>query len=300
MAAQHDVDLASVTGTGVGGRIRKQDVLDAAAQQGTTAPPPTAAAQAAAAQPAAPAAAAAPGRSGRTGRRHRVDRASDAARDHGEDVAAPQGHRHPDDRVAADQRPADHGGRGRHHVGLAAARQREGRVRPARGREAVVHAVLREGRDRRAEGAPQAQRRDRHREGRGHLLRPREHRDRRRHREGPAHAGHQGRRRPVDRGPGPQDRRRGRAHPHQQDHPRRAVGRHLHADQHRQPRGAVRHPDHQPAAGRHPGHRRGGEAGRGDLRPQPRRDDRGAPDGLPRAHLRPPPGGRRGRRPVPQ
>ncbi len=61
MAAQHGVDLASVSGTGVGGRIRKQDVLDAAAKQGTTAPPPTAAAQAAAtpaaAAPAAPAAA---------------------------------------------------------------------------------------------------------------------------------------------------------------------------------------------------------------------------------------------------
>ena len=31
MAAQHDVDLSTVSGTGVGGRIRKQDVLDAAA-----------------------------------------------------------------------------------------------------------------------------------------------------------------------------------------------------------------------------------------------------------------------------
>jgi 2-oxoglutarate dehydrogenase E2 component (dihydrolipoamide succinyltransferase) len=30
MAAQHDVDLSSISGTGVGGRIRKQDVLDAA------------------------------------------------------------------------------------------------------------------------------------------------------------------------------------------------------------------------------------------------------------------------------
>jgi 2-oxoglutarate dehydrogenase E2 component (dihydrolipoamide succinyltransferase) len=47
MAAQHGVDLAQVTGTGVGGRIRKQDVLDAAqaqqeaeqpAQQGAEAP----------------------------------------------------------------------------------------------------------------------------------------------------------------------------------------------------------------------------------------------------------------------
>jgi 2-oxoglutarate dehydrogenase E2 component (dihydrolipoamide succinyltransferase) len=33
MAAQHGVDLGSVVGTGVGGRIRKQDVLDAAERQ---------------------------------------------------------------------------------------------------------------------------------------------------------------------------------------------------------------------------------------------------------------------------
>ncbi len=37
MATQHGVDLASVAGTGVGGRIRKQDVLDAA-EQAKTAP----------------------------------------------------------------------------------------------------------------------------------------------------------------------------------------------------------------------------------------------------------------------
>ena len=51
MATQHDVDLSTVTGTGVGGRIRKQDVLDAAkaAQQPAAAP--------AAAAPQAPAAA---------------------------------------------------------------------------------------------------------------------------------------------------------------------------------------------------------------------------------------------------
>ena len=30
LAAEHGVDLATVTGTGVGGRIRKQDVIDAA------------------------------------------------------------------------------------------------------------------------------------------------------------------------------------------------------------------------------------------------------------------------------
>jgi len=33
LAGQHGVDLAAVTGTGIGGRIRKQDVLDAAAAQ---------------------------------------------------------------------------------------------------------------------------------------------------------------------------------------------------------------------------------------------------------------------------
>ncbi len=48
MAAQHGVDLAGVSGTGVGGRIRKQDVLDAAkAQQQPAAAAPAAAAPAA-------------------------------------------------------------------------------------------------------------------------------------------------------------------------------------------------------------------------------------------------------------
>jgi pyruvate dehydrogenase E2 component (dihydrolipoamide acetyltransferase) len=38
LAAEHEVDLAQVNGTGVGGRIRKQDVLDAAKSGGATAP----------------------------------------------------------------------------------------------------------------------------------------------------------------------------------------------------------------------------------------------------------------------
>ncbi|WP_174567491.1 biotin/lipoyl-containing protein, partial [Actinomadura kijaniata] len=48
LAAEHDVDLSSVNGTGVGGRIRKQDVLEAArakqqaAQQAPAAPAPAA------------------------------------------------------------------------------------------------------------------------------------------------------------------------------------------------------------------------------------------------------------------
>ena len=48
LATQHGVDLGSITGTGVGGRIRKQDVLDAAEAAKAPAEP------APAAQPAAP------------------------------------------------------------------------------------------------------------------------------------------------------------------------------------------------------------------------------------------------------
>jgi 2-oxoglutarate dehydrogenase E2 component (dihydrolipoamide succinyltransferase) len=62
LAKEHDVDLASVTGTGVGGRIRKQDVLAAAeaarvaAEQAKAAPAPQpAAAPAAASSTSAPA-----------------------------------------------------------------------------------------------------------------------------------------------------------------------------------------------------------------------------------------------------
>jgi 2-oxoglutarate dehydrogenase E2 component (dihydrolipoamide succinyltransferase) len=63
LATEHGVDLGSVTGTGVGGRIRKQDVLDAAASGGAAAPaaaapavPAPAPAAPQAATPAAPAA----------------------------------------------------------------------------------------------------------------------------------------------------------------------------------------------------------------------------------------------------
>ena len=62
LAVENNIDLAEVTGTGVGGRIRKQDVLAAAEQKqeaeegaGRRAPAPTAAAPAAAAPAAAPA-----------------------------------------------------------------------------------------------------------------------------------------------------------------------------------------------------------------------------------------------------
>jgi 2-oxoglutarate dehydrogenase E2 component (dihydrolipoamide succinyltransferase) len=62
LASEHGIDLATVTGTGVGGRIRKQDVLDAARSGRGTAPAPAPAATAPPQQaaPAGPAAAPAP------------------------------------------------------------------------------------------------------------------------------------------------------------------------------------------------------------------------------------------------
>ncbi|MEV5752947.1 2-oxoglutarate dehydrogenase, E2 component, dihydrolipoamide succinyltransferase [Actinoallomurus sp. NPDC052308] len=60
LAAEHDVDLATVKGTGVGGRIRKQDVLEAArAKQAPPQPPAPEPAPQAAPAPAQPAPAAA-------------------------------------------------------------------------------------------------------------------------------------------------------------------------------------------------------------------------------------------------
>ena len=56
LAAEHGVSLSSVQGTGVGGRIRKQDILDAAeaAKKAASAPAPTAASVASAPATAAP------------------------------------------------------------------------------------------------------------------------------------------------------------------------------------------------------------------------------------------------------
>ena len=64
LAAEHGVDLATVAGTGVGGRIRKQDVIDAARVRREA----IAAAQQSAADGQAAAAQAAPGRAGTGGR----------------------------------------------------------------------------------------------------------------------------------------------------------------------------------------------------------------------------------------
>jgi 2-oxoglutarate dehydrogenase E2 component (dihydrolipoamide succinyltransferase) len=74
LAAEHDVDLTALTGTGVGGRIRKQDVLAAAeAARATAATPPSAGSQAATTAAASPAAAS-PAASALRGRTEKMSR----------------------------------------------------------------------------------------------------------------------------------------------------------------------------------------------------------------------------------
>jgi len=76
LATENDVDLAALQGTGVGGRIRKQDVLDAAraAQEAKQAAAQPAAAPAPAAAPSAPAASAAPAASPKRGTTEKMSR----------------------------------------------------------------------------------------------------------------------------------------------------------------------------------------------------------------------------------
>src|SRR6266571_4961135 len=222
-----------------------------------------------------------------------------AARHHRAAVPGQAAHRPPDGRVAADLGPAHHRGGGGRHRDHQAAAAGQGRLRGPRGRQAVVPAVLRAGRARGAEGAPQAQRGAEHRRRPDHLPRRRAPRHRGGHRARPDGAGHPQRGRPQHRRPGPQDRRSRGAHQGGAGQPGRTGRRHVHADQHRQPRRPVRHPDHQPAAGGDPRHRDRRQAARGHGGPGPGRGDHGAVHGLPGAHLRPPADRRRRRDPVP-
>ena len=74
LASQHGVDLGSITGTGVGGRIRKQDVLDAAEAAKAPAEPAPAAAPAAAPAPSAAPAPASTAVSPKRGTREKMSR----------------------------------------------------------------------------------------------------------------------------------------------------------------------------------------------------------------------------------
>ena len=198
LAKEHGVDLASLNGTGVGGRIRKQDVLAAAeaAKQ-----------EAEAAKQAAAAPAAGPGRARRSGGARASSCSQHVARHYREDVTAT-----PDDcqahgRVPPGLCPAHCNGRGGSHRNLADPCQGQGRIQEAGGGVALLPPVHLEGCDRGFEGLPEGERDDRHRGAHHHLSRRRTPRDRRRDRKGSAGSGDQGRRRPEHWWVGQADRR---------------------------------------------------------------------------------------------
>ncbi len=105
----------------------------------------------------------------RSGTCRRRRRAVAAARQDREGHSPAQDHRNAHGRVARDLGPADAGPRGRRHRGRSPACQAQGRVPGARGRQADLPAVLREGRDRGAQALPRAQRSARPRRRRHHL-----------------------------------------------------------------------------------------------------------------------------------
>ncbi len=175
LAAQHGVDLSTVTGTGVGGRIRKSDVLDAALKAKPAAAPVPAAAAPAAAPPAA-----ATARGRRRPLRGRTEKMSRLRKVIAERmVESLQVSAQLTSVVEVDV------------TRIANLRAKvKARLRGPRGRQAVVPAVLLQGLRRGAQAVPAGQRHPQHGRGHGHLLRGRAPRRRRRQRARPAGAGH--------------------------------------------------------------------------------------------------------------
>ncbi len=178
MAADQGVDLAAVTGTGVGGRIRKQDVLEAAKAQ-KEAKPAEAAPRGSTSGGGAPAAAGPP--SPLRGKTEPLTRLRKVIAKRM--VESLQTSAQLTTVVEVDV--------------TTISRLRDAAKADFANREGVKLSFLpffAKAAIDALKAAPVAERRDRHREGRGHLLRPREPLDRGGHREGPADAGHQGRR----------------------------------------------------------------------------------------------------------
>ena len=149
LAAEHGVDLSTVSGSGVGGRIRKQDVLAAAEKAAGRA---KAAAEAAAPAPRPPRRP--PRRRRRAGRRPRRPRAPPEP---GSTVKLPRLRQVIAQRMTESlrvSRPADHrAARSTSPGSPGCARGRRREFERARGRQADLPAVLREGHRRGAQGS---------------------------------------------------------------------------------------------------------------------------------------------------
>ena len=150
MAAEHNLDLSTIPGTGLAGRVTKNDILNyhrgRSGRGRAPAAPSDAAARASAARPAA---AASPGAHAgpRAGRRAVAGRPGRAL------VPDPQAHRRAHGHVAARLAAREHDLRGRLHPRRAAPRQEQEGIRRPR-REPDLPRVHRQGRRRRAAQAP--------------------------------------------------------------------------------------------------------------------------------------------------
>ena len=168
IAAEHNLDLGAIAGSGKRGQVLKGDVLGGARRR-----PRLPSRRRPLLQPCQSRAHDDPGRRGARGARAPDQAAPD-------DRAAPQG-------GAEHRRHADDLQRGRHDRGDGAAGQVQRRFREEARREARLHGLLRQSLRPGAEGDPRRQRRDRRRRSRlQELLSPRH---RRRHGQGPRRAG---------------------------------------------------------------------------------------------------------------
>ena len=205
LAAENNIDLGSLTGTGVGGRIRKQDVLAAADQraqkeQAATAPPaqPPAPAAHAPAKPSAPAPAPALAHlRGTTQKATRIRQITAKKTRESLQATAQLTQTHEVDMTRI--------------VGLRA--KTKNAFAEREGVNLTFLPFFARAVDRRAEGPPERQRQLQRGLQGDHLLRRRAPRFRGRHRAGPALPRHSQRRRPVAGRVGARDRRHRRARP---------------------------------------------------------------------------------------
>ena len=263
---EHGLDPSAINGSGPGGRITRDDVLDHIDKAGAKP------ARAAGAQPAAAgrhrqrsAAASGQGRAGRARRagsctgghpgRTGAGRGGGGARHHRQAVEDPQAHRPAHDHEQVGQPARVQRGRGR-------LRQRrhdtfggQERVQVVGGLQPHLPAVHQPGRDRRARRVPAPQRqRRRERPRRAPLRRPR-HRRRPRLR-GTDRPGHPRSRHEAAAGDRSRDLRPRPAGAHEEAEARRDQRRHVHDLQQRLGRIGADDAGHQPAAGGDPLHRR--------------------------------------------
>ena len=253
MAAEHNLDISEIPGTGLAGRVTKNDVLGYI-EGGQRVAPPAPDVRLARRPPA-------PEPAGARARARLPRQRGSVGRRHGRAVEPdPQAHGRAHGDVAAGLAAREHHLRDRLHPDRAAPRPGRRRSTPTRGVNLTFLAFIAKATADALRRHPSAQRRGL---GREHDPPPRHQpRHRGRARLGAHRSGHQARRRAVAARTRAGDQRSRRAGPGQEAEPRRGAEGYLHHHQSRRVRLGDRHADHQPAAGGDPLRRLDREAAR--------------------------------------